>query len=164
MSITTLGWLFTLGVLMHNAEESIWLPSWWAAHAPARWRVGVETEVFRWAAALQSLILLALTAWALAAPPQGAAWYGFAGYVLAMMVNAVVPHLLASLALRRCMPGTVTALLFNLPLGLLFTRQALVQEVVVYRTWIWAAPAVALLVLGSVPVLFAAGRRLQSQL
>jgi len=81
-----------------------------------------------------------------------------------MMVNAVVPHLLASLALRRFMPGTATALLFNLPLGLLFTQQALAEQVVVGRTWIWAAPAVALLVLGSVPVLFAAGRRLQSQL
>jgi hypothetical protein len=162
MSITTLSWLFTLGVLAHNAEESVSLPSWAAAHVPARWRVRVEPRVFRWAAAIQSLILVALAAWALSAPPQGVAWYGFAGYVLAMMANAVVPHLLATLALRRYMPGTATALLFNLPLGLLWMRRALVEEVVAWRTLIWAAPAVALLVLASVPVLFAAGRRLRS--
>jgi hypothetical protein len=162
MSITTLGWLFTLGVLAHNAEESVSLPSWAATQAPARWRVEVEPAVFRWAAGLQSLILVALAAWALSAPPLDVAWYGFTGYVFAMMVNAVAPHLVATLALRRYMPGTATALLFNLPLGLLLLRQALAEGLVAWRTLAWAAPVVALLVLGSIPVLFALGRRLHA--
>ncbi len=162
MSLTTLGWLFTLGVLAHNAEESVSLPLWWATHGPARWRVEVEPGVFRWAAGIQSLILLALTAWALSSPPQGVAWYGFTGYVFAMMVNAIAPHLLATLALRRYMPGTATGLLFNLPLGLLLMRQALAEQVVAWRTLTWAAPAVSLLVLASLPVLFAVGRRLRA--
>jgi hypothetical protein len=162
MSITTLGWLFTLGVLAHNAEESVSLPSWAAMHAPARWRVVVEPVVFRWAAACQSLILVALAAWALSAAPRSVAWYGFTGYVFAMMVNAIAPHLLATVALRRYMPGTATALLFNLPLGLLLLRQALAEGLVAWRTLAWAAPAVSLLVLGSIPVLFALGGRLRA--
>jgi hypothetical protein len=129
---------------------------------PARWHLQVEPAVFRGAAAVQSLVLLGLAAWALSSPPQGAGWYAFSGYVLAMMVNAIVPHLLATLVLRRYMPGTATALLFNLPLGGLFLRQALGEHLVVWPTLAWAAPAVALLVAASVPILFAAGRRLRA--
>jgi F0F1-type ATP synthase assembly protein I len=156
MSLIALGWLFTLGVLAHNAEEAVALPGWAAANT--RWRVRVGASAFRFAAAVQSLLLIMLTVVAFIGPAQGIAAYVFTGYVFAMVVNVFAPHLIASLVLRRYMPGTATALLFNLPLGVLFIERALAEGFVAWGTLVWAAPVTALGILLSIPVLFAAGR------
>ena len=157
MSLTAIGWLFTLGVLAHNTEEAVWLPAWTARNV--RWRVAVGNRTFRFAAAVQSTFLILLGALALSSEPQSVPAYLFAGYVFAMVVNVFAPHVIGSIALRKYMPGTATALLLNLPLGLLFLRQALAEGFVTWDTLVWAAPAMALAILLSIPVLFALGRR-----
>ncbi len=156
MSLETLAWLFTLGVLLHNAEEALLLP-----RRPLRlgpWRVRAAPREFALAALIFSLLLLGLT-WQALRAGAGSAWaYAYAGCVFAMLVNVFLPHGLGTLLLRRYLPGTATALLLNLPLGLLFLRQALAQGFVQAATLRWAAPLMALLVLASLPVMFAAGR------
>jgi hypothetical protein len=156
LSIATLGWLFTLGVLAHNTEEAIWLPAWAASVRPLRYTV--SSAVFRFAAIVQSLLLVVLATIAFLSAPQSSAAYGFAGYVFAMLVNVFAPHVLASIALRKYMPGTATALVLNLPLGVLFLRRALDDGFVAWGTLVWAAPFVAFLALLSIPVLFAIGK------
>jgi Protein of unknown function with HXXEE motif len=156
LSLATLGWLFTLGVLVHNTEEAIWLPAWAASVRPLRFTV--SSNVFRFAAVAQSLLLVLLTAAAFLSAPRGPAAYGFAGYVFAMLINVFVPHVVASIALRKYMPGMATAVGLNLPLGLLFLHRALADGFVVWGTLVWAAPFVAFLVLLSIPILFAIGR------
>jgi F0F1-type ATP synthase assembly protein I len=156
MSLSTLGWLFTLGVLAHNTEEMVSLPAWAARNV--RWRVRVGNGAFRFAAAVQSLILVVLASAAFSSEPQSIFAYLFAGFVFAMVVNVFAPHVFASLALRKYMPGTATALLLNLPLGVLFLQRALGEGFVAWDTLVWAAPATALLVLLSIPVLFFLGR------
>ena len=104
------------------------------------------------------MLLVLLAAAALFAGARSLAAYGFAGYVFAMLINVFAPHVVASIVLHRYMPGLATALIFNLPLAVLFLRRALADGFVVWGTLIWAAPLVALLVLLSIPVLFALGR------
>jgi hypothetical protein len=106
------------------------------------------------------LLLILIAALAFSSAPQSGAAYAFAGYVFAMLVNVFAPHLLLSIAFRTYMPGVGTALLFNLPLGLLFLHRALADRFVIWDTLIWAAPVVAFLVLLSIPILFAIGSRL----
>jgi hypothetical protein len=158
LSLATVGWLFTLGVLAHNAEEAIWLPAWSERFNP--WRLSVSSRTFRFAAAAQSLLLILVAGAAFSSRPQSTAAYAFAGYVFAMLVNVFAPHVFASIALRTYMPGVATALLFNLPLGLLFLQRALDDQFVAWNTLKWAAPLVAFLVLLTIPVLFAIGARL----
>ena len=160
MPLVTLAWLFTAGVLVHNTEEALYLPAW-AAHA-GRWHVPVGSNEFRFAVAVLSVALVGVVVAASVSGPGSLAAYLLCGYVLAMVLNAVVPHLVASVATRRYMPGTATALVFNLPLGSLLLKRALAENYIEFNVFAWAGPAVALAILASIPLLFALGRRVWS--
>lgn len=87
-----------------------------------------------------------------------------AGYVLAMVLNVVLPHVLATVVMRRYMPGTVTAVLLNFPLGLLYLRQALSKHSIELRVFSWAGPLTVLVFLASILPLLALGRKIHSAL
>jgi len=156
MPLAALAWLFTVGVLLHNLEEALWLPAW--STRAGRWYRPVAAPVFRFAAAVLSLAFLVLTLAAGWSPPGSVAAYLMAGYVLAMVLNVVAPHVLATIALRRYMPGTATAVLLNLPLGLLYLRQALAERFVELQVFRWAGPLVVVGLLAALPTLFALAR------
>ncbi|MEW9573670.1 HXXEE domain-containing protein [Rhodanobacter sp. Si-c] len=158
MTLNTLAWLFTGRVLLHNLEEALWLPTW--SMRAMRWYrpVRVPAPVFRFAAGALSLAFVVLTLSATMSQPGGVAAYLMAGYALAMLLNVLMPHALATVALRRYMPGTATALLLNLPLGLLYLQQALAEHAIEPRMFRWAGPLVVVGLLVAMPVLFALGR------
>lgn len=156
MSLVTLTWLFTLGVVAHNTEEAIFLPAW--STTAGRWRAPVGSREFVFAVTALSLLLVVLAAAALAAGSQSIWAYAFTGYVFAMVANVFVPHVVGTIALRRYVPGTATALLFNLPLGGLFLQQAVTQGFVAWGTIVWVAPVTAVAIVASIPVLLAIGR------
>ena len=106
MSLTALGWLFTLGVLAHNAEEAWRLPAW-SARA-GRWHAPVAAPVFRFAALVLSGLFVAITLVASNSVAGGVAAYLMAGYALAMVLNVFMPHVLVTVVTRRYMPGTAT--------------------------------------------------------
>ena len=112
----------------------------------------------RFAAAVLSLAFLAFTLVATLSPAGSVAAYLMAGYALAMLLNVLVPHALATVAWRRYMPGTVTAVLLNLPLGALYLRQALAQGFIEPQVFRWAGPLVVAGLLVVMPMLFALGR------
>jgi hypothetical protein len=157
MSLEVAGWLFTIGVLLHNAEEACWLPAW-SVHAD-RWHPPVGIVEVRFGAVVLSSLLLLIV---IAASVSGAGSIGaylMAGYVLAMVLN-VLPHLLATIFMRRYMPGTATAVLMNLPLGVCYLVKAYSLHDIDLRTFIWSGPLVVLLMLASIPFLFSLGRKL----
>lgn len=158
MSLTALGWLFTLGVLAHNAEEVLFLPAWSTRAGRRHARIG--DKEFRFAVAILSLLLVIFAAAASAAGPASSSAYLFAGTVFAMAANALVRHLLVTFARGRYMPGTTTGLLFNLPLGGLFLYRALDVDYIRWNPFIWTALLTAGAIAASIPVLFAVGRRL----
>lgn len=158
MSLPTLGWLLTLGVLLHNAEEALYLPEW--SNVAGRWYRPVAARTFRIAILLFSGLMLLLTALSTRSTAGSMTAYVMAGYALAMVLNALFPHLLATAVMRRYMPGTATALLLNVPLGLLFLHQARVQHRIDLHIFLWAGPAVVLAIVMILPVLFAIGRKL----
>ena len=160
MSLTTIGWLFTCGVLAHNTEEALYLPAW--SLRAGRFYKPVSVSVFRFAAILLSGLFVIVTAVASFTQPAGLAAYLMAGYVLTMVLNVFVPHILATILMRRYMPGTVTALLFNLPLGLLYLARALAEQHIQLPTFYWAGPVVVAAMLALLPVLFAVGRKLHA--
>lgn len=122
MTATTFGWLCTLGVLAHNAEEALCLPSW--SQSAGHWNVAVGANEFRFAVGIQSLTLLGIASAASLTKAAGPALYLWAGDALAMGVNTFVPHLVASVATRSYMPGTASALCPNLPLGCMLIARA----------------------------------------
>lgn len=156
MTLAALAWLFTCGALLHNLEESLWLPRW-SAHA-TRWYRPVPVSVFRIAASMLSLIFVAVTLAATLSPPRGVAAYLMAGYALAMALNALFPHLLATIAQHRTMPGTATGVLLNLPLGVFYLHRALAEQAIEWHVFRWAGPLVVVGFLALMPLLFALAR------
>ena len=102
--------LLAAAVTIHNIEEMIWLPGF-PATGFARMRMGAAT--FRVAATV-----IALAFWLVAlglALGVGRLLPVLAGLATAMAINAVVPHLAMTLALRRYYPGAATAWLLVVP-------------------------------------------------
>jgi hypothetical protein len=158
MSLAAIGWLFTLGVLAHNTEEALRLPAW--SEQVGKWYPPVGARAFRFAAIALSVLFVLNTATASFSEAGGIAAYLMAGYVLAMVLNAFVPHVLVTVLTRKYMPGTATAILLNLPLGSLYLQKALSEEHISLRVFYWAGPLVVLSILALLPVLLALGRRL----
>jgi len=102
--------LLALAVTAHNLEEMIWLPGFKPGLAPT-----ISARAFRFAA---SAIAVVFWAFAIAVPYVPGAEAIMAGFAVAMMVNAVVPHLALTAWLRRYHPGTATAWLAVVPAGL----------------------------------------------
>jgi hypothetical protein len=158
MSLTTLGWLFTLGVLFHNLEEALYLPRW--SHTVSSWYRPVDARSFRHAILLFSAIVFILTALSATAPDDSPSAYLMAGLCLAMLLNAIAPHLLLTLSQRRYMPGTATGFAFNVPLGAIYLHKSLLQNHIRAHTFFWAGPLVTLAFLLLIPLLFAVSKRL----
>jgi hypothetical protein len=60
--------------------------------------------------------------------------YLLCGYALAMALNVFLPHVAATIALRRYAPGTATALLFNLPVCVMLLVAAGREQLVSWWT------------------------------
>jgi hypothetical protein len=160
MSLIAIGWLFTLGALLHNVEEALLLPAW--SQRAERFYKPVAARVFCIAVIILSALFVAVTVAASFAHPGSIAAYLMAGYALAMVLNVFAPHVFVTVATRRYMPGTATAVLLNLPLGLLYLSRTLAEAHVTLSTFYWAGPAVVLGMLALLPGLFAAARRLHA--
>jgi hypothetical protein len=157
MTFGLVTWLFAAAVTAHNAEEAIWLPAW--SRSAGKWHPGVTAIEFRFATAV--LTLLAILAAALARRGDGSAGaYLVAGYALAMLLNVLFPHLLATLTLRRYMPGTVTAVLLIMPASAALLWNAIAGGYIDAQRFLWTGPATVAGIAISIPLLFWLGRRL----
>lgn len=158
MSVSLLGWLFALGVAVHNAEEAWLLPTW--SRRPRRWLAGASPRSFRFAALMLSVAVLAAAWMACAGGPRSVGAYLIAGCALAMVLNVVIPHAAASLMLRTYAPGTATAVLLNLPLGSWLIYRSLTEGYVAPFVFVLSGPATVLAIMASIPLLLAAGNKL----
>lgn len=158
MTYSTLGWLFALVVTLHNAEEALLLPKW--SMRAGRWHAPVDPFEFRFAVAVLTLLAYGIAYLSARHGPQSVAAYALAGYAMAMLLNAFVPHLLATLALRHYAPGTATALLLNLPVCGALLYVGLRDGYLTARQLAWYCPATIATILASIPLLFFIGRKL----
>lgn len=160
MSFSLLGWLFALGVVIHNTEEALFLPAW--STRAGRWHVQIGAFPFRFAVVVLSIAVI-FAAWLSSiggAHSFGA--YFLTGYALAMVLNVLFPHVLATVALHSYAPGTATAVLFNLPLGGYLVYRSLADGYVDQTTFALAGPATVVGIIASIPILFAIGNELPS--
>ena len=143
----------------------MWLPAWSQrirSQRFGRWHHPVGASEFRFAVIV---LTAAGAAAALAANIGGKGSLGaylVCGYAVAMLLNVVFPHLLASLAMREYAPGTLTALLLNAPACAL-AAGACVARRIRGSQGSCSGPArwSSLGIVGSIPLLFAVGRRLR---
>ncbi len=156
MDFVLFSWLFTLAVTLHNLEEALLLPGW--SQSAGRWHHPVGAREFRFAVAV--LTVFAYLAAYLATVGGKESWgaYLVAGYALTMLLNVLFPHVLATLVMRRYAPGTVTALLLNLPITVLLLRQAIEDGYVHAHKLTWVGPLIVIAIIAAIPVLFTIGK------
>ena len=145
--------VFALAVTVHNLEEWIWLPGF---QGPPAFRPPSAFS-FRFAVAVITLLF-----WAV---PAGMA-LGIsldpvlAGFSAAMIFNAAIPHLAASVWFRRYHPGTATAWLLVVPAAL-YALAVVGPHRLKEPSFAFGAAA-GLLALGvSVPLLIGVGRHVE---
>jgi hypothetical protein len=80
-----------------------------------------------------------------------------------MLLNVLFPHVVASLVLRRYMPGTATAVLLNLPVTIGLLGRAFREGYVEPRAFLIFGPMVVIGIVGSIPLLFWMGRRVSAR-
>lgn len=158
MSFSLLGWLFALGVVIHNTEEALFLPAW-STRAGRRY-VQVDAFPFRFAVVVLSAAVI-VAAWL--SSVSGAHSFGvyfLTGYALAMVLNVLFPHVAATVALRSYAPGTATAVFFNLPLGGYLIYRSLTDGYVEQTIFALAGPGIVIGIIVSIPILFVIGNKL----
>ncbi|MDR3441318.1 HXXEE domain-containing protein [Telmatospirillum sp.] len=158
MDWDALAWLFAGAVTLHNVEEAVLLPRW--SRTVSRWSVPVATTDFRFAVVVLTVLAYAC-AW-ISIRGQLFATYVLCGYALAMLLNAFIPHLAATIALRRYAPGTATAFCFNVPVASLLLYGAVTQHRIEFVTFAWGGPLTVIAIVSAIPLLFALGRRLRA--
>jgi len=156
MSFAELQWLFPIVVTLHNAEEAIWFPDW--TKRAGRWHAPVAPGVFRFAVAVFTVLAFGVT-WLSATSGKQSVWtYLTFGYMVAVLINVLIPHVAVSVATRRFMPGVATAVALNLPVLSALVILALRDEYV--SGWKAAAYSAGVAGIGllSIPTLFKLGK------
>ncbi len=151
-------WLFPLAITIHNIEEALRLPEW-SARA-ARFHKPVGAFEFRFAVIVLTLLGYLITLLSFLHGANSVATGLLCAYCLAMLLNAFVPHLAATVALRRYAPGLATGLFVNVPVTAWILHRALAEGYVTMQLLAVSSAIMIPALLASIPLLFAAGRAL----
>jgi hypothetical protein len=157
MNVILLSWLFALAITFHNAEEAWLLPAWSRTNT-GRWHSSVGEGEFRFATVILTILAYLVVGLAVNSGKESVGAYLLAGYALAMLLNVLFPHVLATIFLRRYAPGTATAVLLNLPVTFLLLSTMIQESSIQLKPFLWIGPLVTVCLLGSIPLLFALGR------
>lgn len=157
MTIAALYWLFALALTVHNIEEGLFLPAF-TASVP---RLSAHSTPFSFRFALVVFTGAAYLLVGAAAAGDGLATHALAGLAVVMAVNAVLPHLLLTVLIRRYAPGTLTGLIIMLPLSLILAGRLLVDGAISGSGLALSAVVVAVVVIAALPGLFFAGRLIE---
>lgn len=157
-SFLELQWLFPIIVTLHNLEEAIWLPSW--SQTAGKWHSKVGKQEFRFAVFVLTILAYGLTYLSWSSGPESIWTYLNCGYMLAMLLNVFLPHLIATIAMRRYCPGVWTGIILNLPINSLLLYLAFHEKWIMCEKFILFSLITVLAILLSIPFLFFLGRKI----
>ena len=149
-------WLLPIALTIHNLEEAIWRPAW--SRTAGVWHPAVGAGEFRFAIVVLTAGVYGITYASVTGGKESVGVYLLAGTASVLLGNVVVPHVAATLLLRRYAPGVVTAVALNLPLTLYLLRRAFREEYISRKRFGIAAGAAVVSAAAMLPILFAAGK------
>ncbi len=143
--------IFMFCITLHNIEEALWLTDWRKKHMPDNQKVPAK-EHFIFAA--MGITILGYMAAGLSLLYPDNLWleYAFIGFVGAMLINAVVPHLLLSFIYKSFCPGVFTGCFLIMPFHIIFITNALNTRLKAIELII-ATGVVGLILLLAIPLL-----------
>ncbi|HDX9588702.1 TPA: HXXEE domain-containing protein [Bacillus pseudomycoides] len=153
--------LFLFAITLHNLEEAVWLPAW-SNYAP-NFHKPVGKDEFYFAVIVITSLAYLSTFYYLSFPNSSLAKYILIGFMGSMIINAIFPHLLANIVLKRYAPGLLTGLLLNIPINSLIIYQFFKNNELTFRELFLSTLIVAGVLLSLIPFLFKIGRSISKQ-
>ena len=152
--------LFCIAITIHNIEEAIWLPAW--SQQPTRFQKPVSKGEFRFAVTVITLLAYAAASSYLLWPHAELVKWIFTGFLGSMIINAVFPHLVATLVMKQYAPGMITGLLLNILVNSFILSRMHAEDII--STWelVLSTVIVGGFILSLIPLLFKVGRKLKS--
>lgn len=147
--------LFGVGVTLHNLEEAVYLPGWFRSNLKLLFEP--NGKIYWVLTSLVSIVIWIPIVGVCISPDGSRFQTVLSGFALVMVINSVIPHLALTLIKHSYSPGTGTAMLFNLPLGVLLIREQL-NAVTISHAYIWrdAVLYALLLAVGTLGCLYGA--------
>jgi hypothetical protein len=160
VTIRQVVWLVPVFVAIHNLEEGLTLPSWLAAnldavrrivpaaivdHMPIDLAVGISRPHVYVALLIATLIPLGITAVVLLARKGRLSLYAVLMLQAVVGINAVFPHILATILLARYTPGVITAACINLPFSWYVFRRGVRERAIERKAVVLMLIAAAIL-------------------
>jgi len=150
--------IFPVAITLHNIEEALWLPQW--SQYAKKYHKQVGRNEFHFALVCVTLLAYLISFLFMFFDQIMVLRYIYFGYVGAMLINAIFPHLIATIVLRKYSPGVVTGILMNVPCFSLLIVFAIRSDVINIIEVIISTAIVGSIILSSLPILFRIGRSL----
>ena len=162
MSSIILWVFFPIVITLHNLEEAIWLPKW-SKHAK-QFHKPVEANVFYFAVIFVTILAYLSTFLAVAFPSSWLWKYIFHGFLGAMILNTIVPHLASTIILGKYSPGLVTGLFLLIPVNSIILCQSVALGHIKLLDLTLSILVVSITLLSLLPLFFKIGEQLVKQM
>jgi len=158
MSPVSLWVFFPIAITLHNLEEAVWLPKW-SKHAK-QFQKPVEANVFHFAVIFVTILAYLSTFLAVAFPSAWLWRHIFHGFLGAMILNTIVPHLASTIILRKYSPGLVTGLFLIIPVNSVILYQSVMLGHIKLLDLTLSILVVSIALLSLLPLFFKIGEQL----
>jgi hypothetical protein len=149
---------FPLAITLHNIEEALWLPQW--SKYAGKYHPPVEAKEFHFALLVITGFAYLITFLKCIFPADVIITWLFYGFLGVMVINAVFPHLIATIAIKKYAPGLLTGIFLIIPINSLLIYRAINAQTITGVETIIATIAVGILLILMIPLLFKAGHKL----
>lgn len=148
--------VFSILITIHNIEEAIWLPEW-SKNAGSIIR---PTEVHEFRFAVSVLTVLAYMISIVVGLNGYNSLYGyiFWGYMGAMILNSVFPHLALTIVKRRYVPGLVTGFIINCPIFVIIALASIKEGIISAQMFLISTVVMSVVLLLGIRPLFYLGK------
>ncbi|GIN87122.1 hypothetical protein J6TS2_35080 [Heyndrickxia sporothermodurans] len=148
---------FCLAITLHNLEEALWLPAW--SQQPSRFQKKVAANEFHFAVIVITGLAYLATFSYLYFPMSNVVEWIFIGFVGSMIVNAIFPHLIATIVMKKYAPGLLTGIILNIPINSLILYKLYVIDLISLKEIIFSTIIVGFILIAIIPILFKIGRK-----
>lgn len=156
--ILNIVYIFPIAITLHNIEEALWLPEW-SQHV-AKYHKPVKRNEFHFAVLCVTILAYLISFSYVFNSHIEIIKYAFWGFVGAMVINAIFPHLIATIVMRKYAPGVLTGMFINIPCFSLMIIYAIKNDLISVRELIISTVIVGGVLISILPVLFAIGRKI----
>ncbi|MGG3890775.1 HXXEE domain-containing protein [Metabacillus fastidiosus] len=149
---------FCFAITLHNIEEAIWLPEW--SKGVSKFHKAVTPNEFYFAVIVITSLAYLSSFYYLIFPQSHIVKWVFTGFLGSMIINAIFPHLLLTIIMRKYAPGLATGILLNIPISSFIIQYMLANDMLSIKELIISTVVVGAVLLLLIPVLFKIGGRI----